>query len=474
MGVNLADNIFRGYDIRGKVPEELNVEGAYVIGRAYATFLSRRRIGEAVVVGDNRLTTESLKTALINGLIDSGINVIDHGLGMVYFMYFSQYLNQSKGGVSVSASHNPKEYNGVKLSVGFSDTMVTEEILQMKDLCHQGEFISPKQKGTIRNMDIFPLYKRDLLKRIPQKLNFKVVIDGGNCTPGKFLPEILRNAGCEVIEQNTNLDGNFPLGTPDPTEREYLERLSEGVKKHNADIGFCYDPDGDRIGIVDERGNLIWNDVLVALFAMDILDFEPGAKIIYNTLCSKVVTDVVRAKGGQPIIWLTGHSFIKAKLKEERALFGGELSGHFFFMDNFYGHDDGAYTTLRLLSYLKRIGNKLGEVVASLPQYISSPEIKLGLPDAIKFDFVKKVIGVDLKILYPNADYLEIDGVRMDTPQTMAIVRASQNGPYITIKYEGKTEEEYTTLKRQLRHMLQSHSEVDWSYGVNTDAFEEQ
>lgn len=466
-----SDNIFRGYDIRGKVPEELNEEGTYVIGRAYGTFLSQRRINEAIVTYDNRLTSESLKKAMIDGLMDSGIDVIENGLGLVFFMYFSQYYYQSKGGVNISASHNPKEYNGFKMAVGFSDTMVTDELVQLKEIAKSGKFVQPSKKGSYKKEEIFEIYKKDLYKRMPEKLDFKIVIDGGNCTSGKFLPDILRGAGCEVIEQNTELDGNFPLGTPDPTEKEYLSRLAEGVKKNNADLGLCFDPDGDRIGIVDEDGTFIWNDVLVSIFTMDVLDYVPGTKIVFNTLCSKQVTDVIKQKGGVPVMWLTGHSFIKAKLKEERALFGGELSGHFFFMDNFYGHDDCAYSSLRLLNYLKRVGKSLKQVVSELPKYYSSPEIKLGLADNIKFDFVKNTIGGDLKKLYPTAEYIEIDGVRADTDTKMVIVRASQNGPYVTIKYEGKTQEEYDEIKKQLHDMLKSYKEIDWSTGVNIDAF---
>lgn len=468
---HFADNIFRGYDIRGKVPEELNDEGAYVIGRAYGTFLSQRRINEAVITCDNRLTSDSIKKATIEGLLDSGINVIDCGLGLVFFMYFGQYLFQSKGGVNVSASHNPKEYNGFKLAVGFSDTMITEEIEELKNIAKNGKFIIPKSKGIVRKDEIFESYKKDLYKRMPDKLGFKIVVDGGNCTSGKFLPDILRGAGCEVIEQNTNLDGNFPLGTPDPTEREYLARLAEGVKKEKADLGFCYDPDGDRIGIVDEDGNFIFNDVLVSIFSKDILDYVPNSKIIFNTLCSKQVIDVIKENNGIPTMWLTGHSFIKSKLKEERGLFGGELSGHFFFMDNFYGHDDCAYASLRLLNYLKRIGKTLKQVVSELPKYFSSPEIKLGLADNIKFDYVKNTLGNELKKLYPEAEYIEIDGVRMDTITKMAIIRASQNGPYVTIKFEGKTQEEYDILKKQLGDLLKLHKEIDWTSGVNIDAF---
>ncbi|MBI2103732.1 phosphomannomutase/phosphoglucomutase [Candidatus Woesebacteria bacterium] len=467
-----TDNIFRGYDIRAKVPEELNTEGSYVIGRAYGTFLARRRINEAVAVGDNRISTPEIKEAFLKGLIDSGINVIDHGLGLVFFMYFSQYHYQSKGGVSVSASHNPKDMNGFKLAVGFSDTLITEEIQELKDIAKSGKFVEPKIKGIVRQEEIFPQYKKDLHKRFPEKSKFKVVVDGGNTTPSKFIPELLREFGCEVIEQNTSLDGNFPLGTPDPTEREYLERLALGVKKNKADLGLCYDPDGDRMGVVDADGSILWNDTLVSIFSIDVLDFLPGAKIVFNVLCSKQVIDVIKTKGGNPIMWLTGHSFIKAKMKEERAVFAGELSGHFFFTDNFYGHDDCAYATLRLLNYLSRVGKSLKQVVSELPKYISSPEIKLGLADDIKFKFVKDVLGADLKKLYPDAKYVEIDGVRMDTKDTMAVIRASQNGPYVTVKYEGRTKEQYDELKVQLREILRAHKEVDWSYGVNTDAFD--
>ena len=470
MKAKIADNIFRGYDIRAKVPNELNEAGMYHLGLGYATFLHRRRINECVIAGDNRLTTEKLKKAFIKGLLELGINVIDHGLGLVYFVYFSQYHYQSKGGAYVSASHNPKEYNGLKLAVGFSDTMITEEIQDLKKIVKKRDFAKSKKSGFLKKEPIFSAYKKDLFKRIPEKMRFKVVVDAGNCTPGKFMPEILREAGCEVIEQNTELDGNFPLGTPDPTDHDYLERLSKGVLRNKADIGFCYDADGDRIGIVDEMGNLIWNDTLVAIFASDLLDFEPGVKIIFNTLCSKQASDVIEARGGKPIIWLTGHSFIKAKLKEERALFGGELSGHFFFMDNFYGHDDGAYTTLRLLAYLSRVKKTLSQVVSTLPQYISSPEIKVGCPDDVKFQFVSKKIGGELKRLYLRAKYIEIDGVRMDTKDEMIIIRASQNGPYITVKFEAKTKEMYDKIKKQISGILHKFKEVDFSYGVNVDA----
>jgi phosphomannomutase/phosphoglucomutase len=287
-----------------------------------------------------------------------------------------------------------------------------------------------------------------------------------------FYPDIFRSAGCEVIEQNTTLDGNFPMGVPDPTETEVLERLGEGVRKAGADIGFAYDTDGDRMAVVDENGKTLWMDTIVALFAKDVLDTLPGSPIVYNTLCSRQVTDAIVTAGGRPVMWTTGHSFIKAKVKEEAAPFGGELSGHIYFTDNFYGHDDGAYASLRLLAYLERKQQTLSQAVGELSVYVSSPEIKFGLGDDIKFSFINTVIKADFEKLWPNGEYITIDGVRVDLPDRMAIVRASQNGPYITVKFEGKTQAIYDEVKGQLKAMLAAHPEIDWSKGVNTHALD--
>lgn len=298
------------------------------------------------------------------------------------------------------------------------------------------------------------------------------MVDSCAGTTGIFLPDVLRQAGCEVIEQNTKPDGNFPMGTPDPTEKEVQQRLANRVIEEKADIGFSYDADGDRMGVVDSQGNLIWNDTLVAIYARDILGSLPGSKIVFNTLCSKQVPETIKNEGGIPVMWMTGHSFIKAKIREEGAPFGGELSGHFYFVDNYYGHDDGAIATLRLLAFLTRTGKTLQTAVSELPQYISSPEIKVGCPDNIKFDVVSNKIGAEIKKLYLNAEYVEIDGVRMDTDDAMLIVRASQNGPYLTVKFEGKNQETYNKLRSQISKILQAFPEVDFKSGVNLSSLE--
>lgn len=467
---NINPQIFRGYDIRGIADIDLNEDVYYTLGRGYATFLHKRRIKEATIGRDNRLTGEIYSKAFITGLNDGGIDTIDLGLSLSQIVYFSCYEFKTKGGAMITASHNPKEYNGLKLGVGYSDTMITEEIQNLREICNNGEF--SEGKGTNRERDIFPAYKADILKHFNLKKKWKVVIEACNTVSGKFYPEIFRSAGCETVEQNTELDGNFPMGVPDPTEIKVLERLAEGVKKAGADIGFAYDTDGDRMAVVDEKGQVLWMDSIVALFSQDVLDTLPGSKIVYNTLCSRQVTEAIEKSGGEPIMWMTGHSFIKAKLREVRAPFGGELSGHIFFMDNFYGHDDGAYASLRLLQYLERTNQTVSQAAGKLPKYISSPEIKFGLADEIKFEFIQTKIKSEFKKQWPDAKYIDIDGIRMDTKNEMAIIRASQNGPYITVKFEGKTQKQYDNMKKILNTMLKKYPKIDWTKGVNTHALD--
>lgn len=470
---NINPEIFRGYDIRGVVDKDLNTDVYYTIGKAYATFLFERRITEAVVGRDIRTTSEEYQNAFMEALMDSGVNVIDIGLTLSQILYFSQYHYLTKGAAMVTASHNPSNFNGLKLAAGFSDTLLTDEVEKIRKIAESGKFKSFGKKGKYKEENVFPFYLTDLFNKVTSSdMGYKVVVDTLNATAGKFIPEILKKAGCQVIVKNNELDGTFPMGTPDPTEKEVLVRLAGYVREEKADLGVCYDPDGDRIGIVDNEGNMIWNDILVAIFAKDILDYMPGAPIIYNTLCSKATSDVITASGGKPIMWLTGHSFIKAKVKEERSPFGGELSGHLFFLDNFYGHEDTCLATLRLLNYMRRRKKSLKELVEELPKYISSPEIKLGLADNIKFKLIDEKISKDIKNLFPNAKYIDIDGFRVDTVEEMMIIRASQNGPYVTIKFEAKTQEKYNKLKLSIKEILNKYPVIDWGAGVNIHAFD--
>lgn len=268
--------IFRGYDIRGLVDKDLNPEIAEYIGKAYGTFLLKRGIKKTVVGRDCRLSSHPYSRAIIKGILSTGVDVVDIGLALVGITYWAQYYFDARGCVSVSGSHNSVEYNGFKLGTGFSKTMVTEEIQEMKKICETGKFV--QGEGKLAEKDVKEAYFEDLVKRFPIPLRFKVVVDPGHSTAGAFVPQLLEKAGCEVIGSHCEIDGTFPLGAPDPTERKMAERLSKQILENGADLGFSYDSDGDRIGVVDEKGNVLWNDVLVALFAAAVLEKNPGLK----------------------------------------------------------------------------------------------------------------------------------------------------------------------------------------------------
>lgn len=469
--MKLSQSSFRGYDIRGVYGEDIDEEGFRLLGRAYASYIKKLRIQKIVVGQDARKSSLSLKKAFIEGVTSLGVNVIDIGLTLTPIMYFAQYHYLAKGGAIITASHNPKQYNGVKLAKGYSDTLFGEEIQKIRRLTENPKkILSSKQEGVIDYENVFPHYQKYITSLLNTDLNYKVVVDSLNATAGAFLPDILRSFGCTVIEINSIIDPEFPQGSPDPTEKKALLRLAEEVRNNNADVGFAYDCDGDRIGIVDSEGNPVWNDSLVCLYTNDVLDYYLETPIVYNSLCSKVVKDELDRRGAQGIIWKTGHSFIKAKIKETRALFGGELSGHFFFMDNFFGHDDAAYASLRLLQYMKRINKSLKELVDELPKYISSPEIKLWTKEEVKFDIIDNIITPKIKEKFPNGQFWEIDGIRADMPTGMVAIRASQNGPYLTVKFEAKEREEYENLKIYIRNLLQEIQEISFEEGVNLES----
>lgn len=467
--------MFRGYDLRGIAGTDLNPEIVEHIGKAFGTFLKRQSICEAVVGRDSRATSPEYAEAIIRGMIWAGIDTVDIGMTMVGTLYWSQYHLNQKGGVFITASHNPAEYNGMKFANDFSETLVSEGMNELRRMVEEDDVEKGEKEGKVEKTDVLDAYVDDLKKRINIEKKFRVVVDASCATPGVVAPKILRSFGMEVIESNCNLDPTFPLGTPDPTETVVAERLRKKVLEEKADIGFTYDADGDRIGIVDEKGGIIWNDVLVAIFAIDVLEKHPGAKIMYNTLCSKVVEDTIKAHGGEPFMWRTGHSFLKKKNQEVKAVFIGELSGHFFFSADFYNHDDGCYTTLRLLDYLSRSSQTLAGVVADLPKYISSPEIKLGCADDKKVGLIEKMSEV-LRKDFPEAEVIDDeragDGVRLNLPDSMFVVRYSQNGPYLTIKFEAQIQEKYDELKKYLKDTLHRYEEVNWSEGVNVESLE--
>jgi phosphomannomutase / phosphoglucomutase len=475
MKVNPA--VFRGYDLRGLVDVDLNPEIAEHLGKAFGTYLKRHGITEAVVGRDSRATSPEYSEHVIKGLSWTGIDVVDIGMVLVGTFYWSQYHLNRQGGIYVSASHNPPEFNGFKFANGFSETLVSDGMQELLRLVQEEDYEQGEQPGKATAQDIREAYYGDVLQRIPLDKKLKVVVDPGCTTAGAWAPELFRRAGCEVIEFNTNVDPSFPLGVADPTEMAVLERIRKEVLETKADVGFTFDADGDRIGIVDEKGNMIWNDVLVALFAEAVLMDHPGETIMYNVFCSKAVKETIEAKGGKPFMWRVGHSFLKKKNQEVKAAFIGELSGHFFFSKDFYNHDDGLFSAMRLLRYLASTDKTLSQLVAELPPYVSSPEIKLACADDKKVALVEKLVPI-IRQDFPDAEVIDDeragDGVRLEGADQMFVVRYSQNGPYLGIKFEARTPEGYEKLRQYLADLLHRFPEVEWENKIaaNVEALE--
>ena len=465
--------IFRNYDIRGIADVDLDAEKVEVIGKAYGTFLRRRKIRQAVVGRDCRLSGGEYQEALMKGMVAVGVDIIDLGMVMTQMVYYGQYRFQTNGGVMVTASHNPWNFNGFKLATGYSRTTETLEVEEIRAACQIEKFFKSDRVGTITKLtgkeqeSFFADYTTDVLKRVFLKRKFKIVLDTGCGTTGPFNKKIFELAGCEVIGQNLEVDGHFPIGTPDPTAIVVMERVREAVLKNKADFGVAFDGDGDRIGVVDEEGNILWNDVLVAIFAKEILERFPKSKIIYNALCSQLTSKVIEQNGGIPVMWRTGHAFIKSKIAQENAVFGGELSGHFFFADNAYGHDDGTYAVLRVLEYLSDKNKSLSQLYLEFPKYVSSPEIKIGCPDDKKVEIVKN-LSMKFKKDFPNAKITDAsvipgdDGTRADFADGMMVFRYSQNGPYLTVKFEAQDQKIYDERKQYVKAMLNSYPEMIW------------
>jgi len=470
--MKINPHIIRGYDIRGIVGKDLNPKIVEHFGKAYGTYISKKGAIKVVIGHDSRATSQEYKDALIKGLISTGLNVIDIGLALTGHVYWCQYYFNTKATIMVTASHNPKEYNGFKFSNNFSEAMVLHELKELVNILKNEKYRLAKKAGQIKKQAINDIYFTDLIKRLNITKKFKIVVDPSCSTPGIIIPNLLRQAGCKVIEQNCELDSNFPVSVPDPTEMIVAQRIKKRVLSEKADIGFSYDADGDRVGIVDNKGTIIWNDVLVALFAIDVLHKHPGAKIMYNTLCSKVVEETIIKYGGKPFMWRTGHGFLKKKNQEVKAAFIGELSGHFFFSADFYNHDDGCYATLRLLDYLSHTNQTLNQAIKDLPQYISSPEIKIYCADDKKVDLIKKISPV-LKKDFPQSEIIDDeragDGVRIDMDEAMFVIRYSQNGPYITIKFEAKTKNKYNQLKKYIKNLLHKYPEIEWDNKIRVN-----
>lgn len=434
--------IFREYDIRGVVDRDLTLEIVRRLGQGFGTYMARLGRKRLVVGRDGRLSSKTFGKALMDGLLSTGCDVIDIGLCPTPVYYFSLFHLDQEGGIMVTGSHNPPEFNGLKISVGKS-TLFGEEIQHLGKLVQQGEFITGKQ-GALSEKEIIRPYQEYIKKNISLKKKLKVVIDAGNGTAGLVAGSLLRDLGCEVEELYCEVDGHFPNHFPDPTIPENLKDLARRVKESRADAGMGYDGDADRIGVVDEQGNILWGDQLMILFAREILNKKKGATFVAEVKCSQNLYDDIERRGGKAIMWKTGHSLIKEKMKVENAALGGEMSGHIFFADRYFGYDDAIYASCRLLELLSKTEKGLSQLLSDVPKTIITPEIRVACPDEIKFNVVAKV-KEELRGEFPIID---VDGVRVKFKEAWGLVRASNTQPVLVLRFEALNEKRLQEIKK--------------------------
>src|SRR3989344_2925173 len=446
----LKKTMFREYDLRGRESEdELNDTSVYYLGRGFGAFLTKRNLKETVVGHDARATSESFHANMIKGLTESGIYVIDIGTVTTPMSYWSQYFLKVKGLVMITASHNPAGWNGVKFGTDFSYTLLTDEMQELYDIIAKDKFVDGK--GSVTKKDIRDDYIRDLLSRASITKKFKILLNTGNGTAGLFAPELLRQAGCEVVEHFTNVDPSYPNYTPNPDGTAMMEDTGKQTVANKCDLGFAFDGDGDRLGLVDEKGNIIWPDRYIILLSRLFLSKHPGAKIVFDVKVSEALPEDIKAHGGVPIMWKTGHSYIKAKLAEENAAMAGEMSGHIFFVDDFYGFDDAFFAGLKMLEYLSTEDKPLSEIIADTPYYVSTPTIQVKTTDEDKYKVVDELVEEFKTEGYKVND---INGARVYIKDGWGLVRASSNTPTLVLRFESKTQEGLDKIKDIFKQKL--------------------
>lgn len=461
--MTIPSHIFRAYDIRGIAAgdaPEVTPELARLVGAAYATFLARE-VGypPRVAVGhDDRLTGEMLSAAFIDGVIATGASVVAIGHATSPYLYFAVCAGRLDGGVNITASHNPGEYNGFKLTRAGSLPIAGEEIQTILAIANELNHAFPTATaGAIERADFREAYFAKLATLAPLARPLKVVIDCGNGTAGRFAPDFFRQLGCEVVELYCEPDGNFPNHLANPEEVETLYDLQKKVVELGADIGIAYDGDGDRAGIVDEQGVVHASDRLLVLLARDVLARQPGATIIFDVKCSNVLANEIKKAGGVGVRWKTGHSFIKRKMKEIGALLAGEVSGHMFFGENYFGVDDGLLASAKLAAILSHTSQPFSTLLADLSESFTTPELKLPVADAVKFDVMRALIDEFSRDFTVDT----LDGVRFSTADGWGLIRASNTSPYLTCRCEAVSPTALTVIKKELTTRLAKYPAVD-------------
>lgn len=446
--MTLNEKIFREYDIRGVADRDLSDDLVSKLGQSLGTYISQKG-GKKITVGrDCRVSSERIRNALVKGLLSCGLDVIDIDLVPTPLLYFSVVHLKVDGGIMITGSHNPPEHNGFKVCVGPS-TIHGEDIQAVKEILLGGRF--SKGTGKQSTYNIKPDYIEMVVKNIKHPLNLNIVVDSGNGMGGMIAPEIFRKLGCTVTEMYSELDGTFPNHHPDPTVIENLTALRQKLKETGATVGIGFDGDADRIGVVDPSGRPIYGDELLVVYARAILNRNKGATIISEVKASHRLFNDIASHGGRPILWKTGHSLIKAKMKEEGALLAGEMSGHIFFNDRYYGFDDAIYAGARLLEILAETKKTTAELLADLPSSFSTPEIRRDCPDDIKFTIVQKALeAFEAQGLKVNA----IDGARVEFADGWGLVRASNTQPVLVFRFEATSQKRLDEIQTQIERTV--------------------
>jgi phosphomannomutase / phosphoglucomutase len=443
-------NIFREYDIRGLVDKELTDETALGIAKAFGTYVQRQGKKVIAVGRDVRLTSDRFAEIAHEGLKSTGCELIDIGVVPSPLLYFSLFQLPVDGGVMITASHNPSEYNGFKLCIGKS-SIYGQEIQKIRAMIEEEDFVAGK--GSLKHHEgIIDSYIKYVTERIKLSRPPHVAIDCGNGTASLVASQLLTALGCKPIELYCTPDGRFPNHHPDPTDPHNLVDLIAAVKENKTEAGLAYDGDSDRLGVVDDKGNILWGDQLLMIFARDALKRKPHSTVIFEVKCSKTLEDDIAKNGGVPIMWKAGHSLIKSKMKETHAALAGEMSGHLFFADEYFGYDDAIYASVRLLRILSNEQRPLSEFLSDIPKTYSTPEIRVDCPDDKKFDVVSKVTEY-YREKYPIVD---VDGVRVKFPDGWGLVRASNTQPALVLRFEADTPEALKRIQSEVDAVVNS------------------
>lgn len=446
--------IFSTYDIRGIYPDQWNREDAYLIGQGLGTFFSQQGISSVFVGQDNRLSGPEISKQIIRGLIKTGQRVVFLGIITTPMTYFSWYHHQAPATIMITASHNPAEYNGLKSA--FNKEIIYGDRLQNILKIIQNKSFIGQAGGRVINQPIADDYIAHITKDIKLKKPLKIVVDTGNGTAGLFARRVFEAVGCQTKIIFEDSDGSFPNHPAYPQKEEFYSQLKKELKRGDFDLGLAFDGDGDRIGVYSQQGSFIENDITAAILAKSICQSHPGAKIVLNISTTMAVLETIQANGGQPLLWKTGFPLITEKMHQEGAIFGGEISGHFFFADRYFGYDDAFYAALRLLEILSQ-GKSIDQLAGQLPQYYQIPEFRLELPAGADKYQIGQEIAKQIKADYPEAQILDIDGVRFSFDNAWGLLRPSNTEPLLSGRAEGKTKKDLEKVKKIINDQLEKH-----------------